>query len=143
MIITRIEFATPDYDEAIRLRTEILRKPLGLSYSPEQLAAEYRDIHFAAFDDEGVLRGVLLLLPQTSEVIKMRQVAVDTEVQGQGIGRSLVAASEAWARWKGFKTIELHAREKPIQFYEKLGYETINDWFLEVNIFHKKMYKNL
>jgi predicted GNAT family N-acyltransferase len=143
MIVTRIEFATPDYDESVQLRTKILREPLGLSFTTEQLAAEYLDTHFAAFDEEGVLRGILLMLPKDTEVVKMRQVAVAADVQGRGIGRALVVACEAWAKLNQFKTIELHARDYAISFYEKLGYECVGDWFSEVNILHKKLIKNL
>lgn len=143
MIIARIDFATPDYDEAVQLRTQILRTPLGLTFTTEQLAAEYLDIHFAAFDEEGVLKGILLMLPQDAQIVKMRQVAIAAEMQGQGIGRALVAASEAWASINQYKTIELHARDIAIPFYEKLGYECVGDWFSEVNILHKKMIKNL
>ena len=143
MIVTRIEFATPEYDESVQLRTEILRKPLGLTFTIEQLSAEYLDIHFAAFDDEGVLRGILLMLPKDAEVVKMRQVAVAADAQGRGIGRALVAACEAWAKINHFKTIELHARDHAISFYEKLNYECVGDWFSEVNILHKKMIKSL
>ena len=68
MHILQIEFATPEYDEAVRLRYEVLRRPLGLEYTPEQLAAEYSDIHLAAFDASGRLVGYLCLTPGSNEI---------------------------------------------------------------------------
>jgi hypothetical protein len=38
MMVTTITFGTPEYDEAVALRYEILRRPLGLHFTPEQLA---------------------------------------------------------------------------------------------------------
>ena len=40
------EFASPEYDEAVALRTEVLRKPLNMEFLPDQLAKEYADFHF-------------------------------------------------------------------------------------------------
>ena len=40
MNIIQVEFATPEYDETIALRYKILREPLGLEFTEEQLAAE-------------------------------------------------------------------------------------------------------
>ena len=35
MLIYPIEFATPEYDEAVGLRYRVLRKPLGLEFTTE------------------------------------------------------------------------------------------------------------
>ena len=43
-IKTYIEFGTPEYDESVRLRDLVLRKPLGLEFNPEDLALEYDSI---------------------------------------------------------------------------------------------------
>jgi hypothetical protein len=34
MYTIEIDFGTPEYDEAVRLRTDVLRKPLGLEFTP-------------------------------------------------------------------------------------------------------------
>ena len=87
--IHQIEFATPEYDESVALRYEVLRKPLGLEYSTEQLSAEWSDIHLAAFDAWGKMIGILLLSPINMQEVKMRQVAVAPEQQGRGVGAGL------------------------------------------------------
>lgn len=143
MNIVKVEFATPEYDETIRLRYKILREPLGLEFTEEQLAAEYSDIHLAAYDNAWILRGCLVLTPKSPEVVKMRQVAVDTSFQKQGIGQLLVAASENFSRENGFEMIELNARDTAIPFYEKLGYQKEGNMFVEVNIPHFKMIKKM
>lgn len=143
MNIAQIEFATPEYDEAVRLRYEVLRRPLGLEFTPEQLAAEYSDIHLAAYDTSGQLIGYLCLTPLDESNVKMRQVAVHPDWQGKGVGRKLVEASETLARHSGFKTMLLHARDVAVPFYLRLDYHTVGEQFEEVTIPHFKMEKKL
>ena len=141
--ICKIEFGTPEYDESVALRYEVLRKPLGLVYTPEQLAAEWSDMHFAAFDTSGKMVGILLLTSVNEHEIKMRQVAVAPDQQGRGVGAALVTASEEAAQSLNIKTMTLHAREHAVPFYLRLGYQTFGDAFEEVSIPHFKMEKEL
>lgn len=143
MQILEIQFGTPEFDEAVRLRYEVLRKPLGLEYTPEQLAAEYDNIHLAAFDATGRLIGYLNLTPVDLEEVKMRQVAVHPDAQGAGVGKALVLASEVVAKRAGFKKISLHARETAVPFYQKLDYTVVGERFEEVTIPHFYMEKML
>ena len=73
----------------------------------------------------------------------MRQVAVDPDLQSRGVGSLLVSHSEAVARAKGFKKIELHARDTAVQFYKKLGYTVSGSVFKEVGIDHYYMDKEI
>jgi N-acetylglutamate synthase-like GNAT family acetyltransferase len=143
MNIIEVEFATPEYDETVKLRYKILREPLGLDFTEEQLAAEYSDFHLAAYDDAWILRGCLVLTPKDGKVLKMRQVAVDNIVQSKGIGSLLVKASEVYARAKGYDKMELNARDTAVVFYQKLGYNTEGGMFEEVSIPHFKMVKKI
>lgn len=143
MQIFQIVFATPEYDEAVCLRYEVLRRPLGLEFTPEQLAAEYADVHLAAFDRDARLVGYLNLTPVDDDVLKMRQVAVNPDMQGKGIGSALVAESEVLAKKLGFKKIMLHARDTAVPFYLRLGYAVSGEGFVEVTIPHVKMEKKL
>jgi len=52
-------------------------------------------------------------------------VAVDPDRQGRGLGRAIMAASEAWLRQQGVEKAQLLVRagnEKVRAFYEALGY---------------------
>jgi predicted GNAT family N-acyltransferase len=42
---------------------------------------------------------------------------------------------------KGIQKIYCHARASAVPFYENLGFQTVSDQFLEVNIPHFKMQK--
>ncbi len=141
MLICTIDFATPEFDEALALRYEVLRKPLGLEYSIEQLAEEWDNIHIAAFDAHGQMTGYLNLTPEGGKSVKMRQVAVSPVHQGQGIGKAMVAYSEAVAKQRDFKEIVLHARKTAVPFYLSMNYEIVGDEFEEVTVPHFKMRK--
>lgn len=131
-----------DYEETVALRYQILRKPLGLDFSEEQLAAEANDFHLAAYMGDKLVACLILTKVRDTE-IKMRQVAVAEEAQGRGIGKKLVKFSEDFAREKGFTLMTLHARETAVPFYLTMQYNIKGQPFTEVGLPHKKMYKLL
>ena len=137
-----IEHLSPDYALAVVLRSDILRKPLGLEFTETQLGSESASFHLTAWEDD-VLVGTLLLTPLEGASIQMRQVAVDDRKQGFGIGRLMVAESEAEAARRGFTRMMLHARDSAVGFYEKLSYERVGDEFIEVGVRHQEMEKYL
>lgn len=140
--IRTVRHGTPEYWETIQLRRRILRTPLGLDFDPEDLAKETRDLHIAAFS-LAQLVGCLVLTPVSEEAIKMRQVAVDDQIQGKGIGTEIVLHSERVARERGYKQMVLSARDTAVPFYERLNYAKEGDMFEEVTIPHFMMSKSL
>jgi len=70
-------------------------------------------------------------------------MAVLKNMQGKGIGESMVTFAENLARDKGYKTLTMHARDSAIGFYEKYGYKVVGDQFIEINIPHHIMEKKL
>ncbi|MBK9272401.1 MAG: GNAT family N-acetyltransferase [Saprospiraceae bacterium] len=141
MYFTEIDFGTPEYDEAISLRSEILRKPLNLEFEIGQIAEEWKELHLAAID--GNIIGTLTFQKQNDGLLKMRQVAVVSDLQNRGIGAALVTFAENWALTNGFHQIVLHARKEATKFYLKLGYHIEGEMYLEVGIPHFTMVKNL
>lgn len=133
---------SPEYEQSLLLRDEILRRPIGLSLKDEDLSDEARQLHFGIFDDQRMLR-VLLLDPQDEQTVKMRQMAVRSELQGSGLGKQLVRFAEGAAKEHGYSKITLHARKTAVPFYERLGYSVTGDEFLEVGIPHLSMEKQL
>ena len=85
-LFREIQFGSEDYEQECRLRNELLRKPLGLSLWDEDLSVESEQLHFGAFGDEGTLQacGVVHILSETK--VQIRQVAVQTKLQGCGMG---------------------------------------------------------
>lgn len=126
----------------VNLRYEIMRKPLGLTFLPEELAKEKDDILICAFDEDELL-GCCILTNMKNGCARLRQMAVQKNMQGKGIGESMVTFAENLARDKGFKTLTMHARDTAIGFYEKYGYKVKGEQFIELNIPHHIMEKRL
>lgn len=137
-----IHHGSVEYALTVALRDRVLRHPLGLYFTPEQLEAESDEFHLTAWDDHQLL-ACLVLKPVDAFTVKMRQVAVQENLQGQGIGKKLVAYAETFACEHLFKTMVLHARESAIPFYLVQGYELFGEPFTEVSIPHRAMRKNL
>ncbi|MFM9281850.1 GNAT family N-acetyltransferase [Paenibacillus jiagnxiensis] len=142
VIVERVEWGSPEYEQTLELRDRLLRKPLGLSIQDDPTHLENGDIHIRAVAD-GHTAGVLLLRKLDDSRLQMKQVAVDAAVQGQSIGRRMVEFAEQTALELGFAEILLHARLSAVPFYEKLGYVKEGDLFTEVGIPHFHMIKDL
>ena len=140
MELKQIKHNTAEYERIVALRRCILRTPLGLDFTPEQLAAESEDIHLAGFEGETPI-ACLILTPVSAQEFKMRQVAVVPERQGEGLGSRLVDYAEAVVRGAGGRQITLHAREAVVAFYLHAGYEIVGAPFEEVTLPHRKMQK--
>jgi len=135
-----IPFDSVERAALIELRREILRRPLGLDFTPQQLDAEADQLHLGAWDGPRAV-GCLLLAAREGGVVQMRQVAVAADAQGRGIGRLLVREAEAESRRRGWTRMILHARDAAIPFYLKLGYAAEGEPYVEVGIPHRTMAK--
>src|SRR5215204_1859014 len=142
MALKIIDYGTEEYKQVLKLRDEILRKPLGLNFSQEELETERNNMHMAAYEDDQML-GCCMLVEEDPETVRLRQMAVVNDVQGKGIGRALMQFAENLARDRGYKRITMHARKNAIGFYERLGYRKKGEEFMEITIPHIVMEKEL
>lgn len=74
---------------------------------------------------------------------KVERICTQKIARGTGSGRRIMEAIEKEAEKRGLKTLKLGAQLTAIPFYEKLGYETCSEIFLDANIEHKEMKKTL
>lgn len=142
MPIKQIDFGSKEYQQMLNLRQEILRTPLNLSLEDEDLSHEKKAILIAALDDD-VMLGCCVLIPLEGNVIQLRQMAVQGNLQGKGIGAALMNYAENISCDKGFKKLMMHARKTAVGFYEKLGYKIKSKEFTEVTVPHYIMEKKL
>ncbi len=142
MALKIIDHNSNEYNEMVDLRYAMLRKPLDLEFTKEELEKEKEDILIGCYDDEK-LEGCCLLTQTDSETVRLRQMAIISGLQGKGMGRALLQFAENLARDRGYKKITMHARKTASGFYEKLGYNVVGKEFDEVTIPHFVMEKNL
>lgn len=132
--VTLIPFGTSRYEQTKRFRDKILREPLGLTLSEKDVEGEGQQLHIAALDDAGEVVGTVVLKPGSTDEMKLRQMAVADKMQGTGLGKKLVTYAETVAKEHGFHVIAMHARISALGFYEKLGYKSEGESFIEVTV---------
>ncbi|MBA2746326.1 MAG: GNAT family N-acetyltransferase [Flavisolibacter sp.] len=142
MALKIIDHGSKEYQQMIQLREAILRKPLGMDFTQQELDNEKSNILMAAYEDDQML-GCCMLVEEEPGTVRLRQMAVMNDLQGKGIGRALMQFAENLARDTGYKRITMHARKNAIGFYEKLGYKKIGKEFEEITIPHYVMEKVL
>ena len=140
--LKKIDFNHPLFAQVFALREKVLRQPLGLSLHNEDTSGDVLDLVYVALKDQKVV-GCLMAKKLSDGLLKLRQMAVDTDFQANGIGKLLMQYAEANARQSEYEKIELHARQNVQGFYERLGYKAYGPVFVEVNIPHVKMEKFL
>ena len=84
-----------------------------------------------------------MLTKADNKSLRLRQMAVQNNLQGKGIGASMMNFAELISRDKGYKKLIMHARETAVGFYEKFGYKVVGEKFTEVTIPHFIMEKKL
>ena len=142
MAIKIIDYGSIAYDQMIELRKSVLRKPLGLTYSKEDLERDQHDLLIGAFEDDEIL-ACCILTKKDPGTFQLRQMAVDQRMQRIGVGAAIMHFAENLAKDSGGREIMMHARKTAIGFYEKLGYTAEGDEFSEVGIPHVEMRKSL
>lgn len=142
MALKIIDHGSPEYQQMVQLRNDILRKPLGLTIQPDELEREKDDILIGAFEDDRML-GCCMLINTEPGTVRLRQMAVLKNLQGKGVGRALMQFAENIARDRGYRKITMHARKTATGFYEKLGYAVNGEEFEEVTLPHVVMEKQL
>lgn len=143
-MITYRQISTHDREYALEkeLRNRVLRKPLGLMLSEQDLQGEDRQSHLVAMDGRGLVVGCILVA-FTEKMAKIRQIAIEEGYRGKGIGTKLMTGAEQIVRDRNLGTVTLNARQTARRFFEKLGYTAVSDVFTEVMIPHVKMEKIL
>ena len=140
-VFREISFGTAEYRLECALRDDVLRKPLGLSLTAEELAREEDQLHFGLFEPDDQLVACVVALKLSPTDARIRQMAVSPLHQGKGLGRRLMNELEANLRSRGFTNLVLHARASAVGFYRKLGYTVVGDEFIAVAVPHFKMVK--
>lgn len=131
-----------EYWRLVNLRDIVLRQPLNLKFSKEELQAEEDYLHIGAYKNENLVAN-LTLVKEKNNTLKMRQVCTHPQYQGLGIGFKMAKFAEKWAKENGYTTIYCHARETAVPFYTKLGYSQKGEKFEEIGLPHFVYYKKL
>jgi predicted GNAT family N-acyltransferase len=142
LAVVEAPFGSDLYRQALALREVILRQPLGLELTAEELADDQLRRHFCA-TSHGAVVGSVSLSPLDGETVQLRQMAVAEDRRREKIGARLLACAEDWARSGGYPLMVLNARLGAEGFYARYGYLAQGEPFDENTVPHIRMTKPL
>lgn len=142
MKVVLVNHNVAEYWQLVNLRDLVLRQPLNLAFSKEELEKENNQLHFGIFENNLAIAS-MVLVSEAAGKIKMRQVAVHPNKARQSIGTSILKHCEKYAQENGYTYIHCNARDTAKKFYLKNGYQIKGESFKEVGIEHYYMFKNI
>ncbi|WP_445613771.1 GNAT family N-acetyltransferase [Geobacillus sp. YF-1] len=132
----------PLYEDALRVRRLVFIEEQHVPEEEEIDQFEDDAFHLVLYDgDIPVGAGRLRFIDEG--VGKIERICVLPSYRGRGAGRMVMEAIEQLATSKGAKKVKLNAQTHAEPFYQKLGYTTVSDVFLDAGIPHVAMVKPL
>jgi GNAT superfamily N-acetyltransferase len=129
-----------------QLRYKVLRKPWGQAEGTEYAEDDDVSLHGMIFDKKGDALAVGRIHFTATDQAQLRFMAVRDDMQGLGLGKTLLHYLEKRAQKENPALIQivLEAREHAVTFYEKQGYFVIDkSYVLFGSIQHFRMIKSL
>lgn len=87
--------------------------------------------------------GTVRCLYTSKDTIRIQRFCFLKEYRGLGLGKIVIEYIENYYKNQGVTKIEMDAKYEVFGFYEKCGYEKVSDVFIEANIKHIKMKKEI
>lgn len=136
------ELTNKELYEILKARSEIFIMEQNIHYQ-DMDNIDYNSLHCFFIEDGKVIAYLRAFYNDTNkEVVRIGRVL--TLIHGNGIGKDLMNQSiEAIKSKMKCKKIVMDAQKYAVGFYEKFGFITISDDFLEEGIVHQVMELNL
>lgn len=133
-----------DLSDAFAVRRAVFIDEQDVSEAEEMDGREDEAVHFVICDvDTDTAVGTARLRTPEPTLAKPERVAVRQAYRGEGLGEKLMGLVESEARSQDCSRARLHAQTRVVPFYERLGYEVTSEEFMEANIPHVEMEKQL
>ncbi len=127
---------------AIAVRFRVFVSEQSIPAEEELDQADATATHAIALIGETVV-GTGRLVRREPEIGQIGRMAVDLEWRRRGVGGLILEHLEEVARSRGMSLSVLHAQEYVMDFYASHGYRQHGETFLEVDIPHVEMWKDL
>ena len=130
------ELSSHELYEILKARAEIFIMEQNIHYQ-DMDDVDYRSLHFFFMEKDRVEAYLRAFYDDDNNV---RIGRVLTIIHGKGTGRELMEKSISAIKEKmNCKKISLHAQKYAVGFYEKFGFKTISDDFIQEGIVHVVM----
>ena len=141
-VVVKLVESEPELDSAMQVRFRVFVSEQGVPPEEELDEADAGAAHAIALVN-GQVVGTGRLLLDDAVTAHIGRMAVDTGWRRHGIGGHILAFLEDTARAEGAQRVTLHAQECVKSFYAAHGYREHGSSFLEANIPHVEMRKEL
>lgn len=128
---------SPIYEDALSIRREVFVTEQNVPFEREVEGEEGKH-YFVGY--VGMTAAVCArAFPEAPGVWHVQRVACRKEYRGKHLSSELMHFIEEKAAGLGIRTLTLGAQDQAAPFYEKLGFKTIGEGFLDAGIPHHRM----
>lgn len=133
---------TPLYKDALHVRRTVFIEEQHVPEEEEIDEFEQDATHFVLYDGEKPV-GAGRFRTIDDGVGKIERICILPQYRGRGAGKQLMETIEMFAKEQGIRKVKLNAQTHAEPFYQKLGYDTVSDVFMDAGIPHVTMVKSL
>ena len=141
-VVVKLVESEPELDSAMQVRFRVFVSEQGVPPEEELDEADAKAIHAIALVNRQVV-GTGRLLLSDGAYARIGRMAVDLDWRRHGIGSQILSFLEETALAQSARYATLHAQEYVKRFYAAHGYREHGSTFLEANIPHVEMRKEL
>ncbi|HEY8364681.1 MAG TPA: GNAT family N-acetyltransferase [Haloplasmataceae bacterium] len=128
------------YDQII-IRSEVFLIEQNVPIKEEIDELDREAIQFIVYDEDTPIGAARFRI--IDNYGKIERVCVLKTYRNHGVGRLIMNTIEDYAKEEGIKQLKLSAQLTALPFYQKLGYTAYGDIYLDANIKHQMMKKDL
>ncbi|MDD3014635.1 MAG: GNAT family N-acetyltransferase [Candidatus Gastranaerophilales bacterium] len=124
------------------IRNQVFTNEQNVDPKYERDGKEEVATHFLAFLDKTPV-GTARFFKVNDDSAKISRVAVLSKYRGKEIGKVLINEIINYSKKLGISTLILSSQSSVMEFYERFGFKTQGEEFLEANIPHYKMHLDI
>lgn len=142
MIEVRIARSNQEREDAYDVRKKVFVDEQGVPISLEIDEFDQTAAHFIVYDEKQPI-GAGRIREISPGIGKVERVCVLRELRGKHLGNLIMRELERHAKSAGMAKIVLNAQSYAVPFYEKLGYAVTSPEFMDADIPHRAMEKEI
>lgn len=85
--------------------------------------------------DEGYPVATCRFYEISEKEVTLGRVVVLPEYRGKGLGQYVISEAEKWIKELGYESVHIDSRTVAVEFYSKLGYETVDSSVIRSGVF--------
>ncbi|WP_339251242.1 GNAT family N-acetyltransferase [Sporosarcina sp. FSL W8-0480] len=142
MVVVKIARSDQEREAAYDVRKKVFVEEQGVPLSLEMDEFDKTSDHFIVYQDDTPI-GAGRIREIEDGIGKVERVCVLKDFRGKHLGNLIMLELEKHAKSTGMKKLILNAQSYAVPFYEKLGYTVTSPEFMDADIPHRAMEKDI